>query len=121
MIALVLMVGCGFLYSRIAPYITGPVLQLQDTGNEATTSSEMTFSGNVIHGKQLSINGIPLMIDSDGKFLHHIIMQPGFNTFTINASDSFGHTTTITKNFVVQEQVYQSFARNGSSDNSAIQ
>ncbi len=124
MIFLPLLIGAGFLYSRIMPYMAGPMVTLHDTGTETTTTPEMSFSGTVVHGKQLSINGVPLMIDNHGNFTHHIVMQPGFNTFTINASDSFGHSTTITKNFVVQEQVYQSFAHvnsSGSSEVSVIQ
>lgn len=121
MVGLVVVVGCGFLYSRIAPYMAGPTVVLHDTGTETMTDAGMTFSGKVTHGKQLSINGVPLMIDGDGNFTHRIVMQPGFNTFTLRADDSFGHSTIITKNFVIQEQVYQSFARSEQQQDSVIQ
>lgn len=65
-----------------------------------TSASSLTISGTVTGNpppKTLTINGMPVTINTDGSFSITIPLKPGVNTITITATDQNGVVTTTTR------------------------
>lgn len=45
----------------------------------------------------VTVNGVSVLVRSDGKFFDQVSLEPGKNTITIIASSRFGKTTTVTR------------------------
>lgn len=106
-------VGLGvFSWMKLAPWIQGPRLELTGiTTGETRDSSPIEISGTAIHSKSVTMNGTPVMVDEMGNFRHHIVLQSGYNTIDIRATDKFGTTHHERYATVVHEHSVPTLAR----------
>ena len=56
----------------------------------------VTLSGTALHSKQITINGEPTSLDSNGTFSEPVALLPGYNVITVASVDAFGKTKTRT-------------------------
>lgn len=52
----------------------------------------------------VTINGVSVLVRSDGKFFDQVSLEPGKNTITIVASSRFGKTSTVTRSVSFQNE-----------------
>jgi cytoskeletal protein RodZ len=53
--------------------------------------------GNTAPDATVTVNGVSVLVRSDGKFFDQVSLDPGVNTFIITATSRYGKTTTVTR------------------------
>lgn len=107
---LVLMVVV-FAGSRIVPIIRGSKIHLDSLPqNTEVTDPLISLSGSAIDTRKLSINGTDVALSPTGSFKQTILLHPGYNTITIDASDTIGHNKKQSYAFLLKELDTGTFA-----------
>lgn len=87
-------------YQRLqAPPIL--VLEQPKDTQEVVQSQRIDILGQTDPDATVAINGIGVLVRSDGKFFDQVQVFPGENTITIVATSRYGKTTTITRTISV--------------------
>lgn len=62
------------------------------TAPDGTTVSDafVPITGDARHAKELTINGRPIAIDTNGAFSDGVLLSPGYNIVSVALSDRFG-------------------------------
>lgn len=94
----------GFAGLKTYPLVHGPVIQVA-TLDDGTTLSEplITISGIARYTQNLNINGAPVATAPDGSFGEKVLLSPGYNIITMQASDRFGKIETKNYTLVLHE------------------
>ncbi|MBU1158607.1 MAG: hypothetical protein KKE24_04635 [Candidatus Thermoplasmatota archaeon] len=83
----------------VAPDVTPPSLSLDDPADGITTeTSTVTVSGTTEIGVTLGINGISVVVESDGSFACEIALFEGNNTITVTATDASDNSASTSVN-----------------------
>ncbi|MDE1975456.1 MAG: hypothetical protein KGI49_03040 [Patescibacteria group bacterium] len=91
--ALAAAIVVGYAVWRSAAYISGPDIEIfQPVDGATVSSSTVEVTGQVKRVSSVSMNGYQLNVDQNGRFDERIIVFPGINFITIQASDRFGRT-----------------------------
>lgn len=53
--------------------------------------------GNTTPDATVTVNGVSVLVRSDGKFFDQVSLEPGVNTITITATSRYGKSTTVVK------------------------
>lgn len=79
---------------RTYPLIAGPQITIYNP-HDGDTVSSTTFelSGEVLRVKEITIQGRPIPIGTDGHFAEMLMAQAPYTTIVIAASDFYGKTT----------------------------
>lgn len=86
----------GFQYRRL---YQPPPLTLEKPANESVTPEKrIDVLGRTDSDATVTINGVSVLVRSDGRFFDQVILTPGVNTITIVATSRFGKATTVTRN-----------------------
>ncbi|MFB5267822.1 S8 family serine peptidase [Paenibacillus enshidis] len=74
---------------------------------EQTNAGDFTVTGTVLdeHPGTVVVNGIEVVVDSDGSFSRRILLDSGENPLTVEAADLAGNTTTVTRTIVVNRSL----------------
>ncbi len=89
----VLTVGV-YTYRQSREYISGPQVIIKQPATGAVLSQNpILISGNAQNVAYITLNGAPIFVDSKGNFNEKLLLEPGYNIFTINARDRFGKKT----------------------------
>ena len=108
--ALILMV-LVFAGSRIVPIIRGSKVRLDSLPqNTEVTNPLISLSGKTVDTRKLTINGTDVALSPTGSFKQSILLHPGYNTITIDASDTIGHQKKHTYAFLLKELDTGTFA-----------
>lgn len=91
----------GFQYRRLQlpPRLT----VLTPKEQTVTDSSRIEVTGITDSDATISINGIAVLIRSDGKFFDQVQLFPGKNTITIVATSRYGKVATVERTVIVRE------------------
>jgi hypothetical protein len=81
---------------------TGPEISLESEPPLATSDARLSLSGHAIRAQHLWVNGNQITLDVDQNFSLPLLLLPGYNVLTIEASDRFGKTTRKTLEIVRQ-------------------
>lgn len=82
-----------------------PPLTIEKPANESVTADKrIDILGRTDSDATVMVNGVSVLVRSDGRFFDQITLGPGVNTITIVATSRFGKTTTITRNIGLQQQ-----------------
>jgi cytoskeletal protein RodZ len=85
----------GFQYRALQQ---SPKLIIDTPVNHTVVSeSRLEILGSTDPDATVTINGISVLVRSDGKFFDQVVLVPGVNTFTIVATSRLGKTTTVTR------------------------
>ena len=80
-----------YAYNRSRSIIEGPRI-LVDTplSGEIATTSLITIRGTIAHAKEITLDGRPIFIDTDGQFSEQLLLMEGYNIIELVAKDTEG-------------------------------
>ena len=91
----------GFQYRRL--YQSPPLAIEKPTNESVTTEKRIDILGRTDADATVTVNGVSVLVRSDGRFFDQITLEPGVNTITIVATSRFGKATTVTRNVGLQQ------------------
>lgn len=102
LLVIVLIVVAGYGVMEALPILSGPQLSLYTPLESATTPNGFVkVSGHIQRVAKLTLNGAPLLSNTDGSFSRVMVLPQGMSFLTITAADMFGHTVTDTRTIFV--------------------
>lgn len=100
-IVLLALLGYGFIEAR--PLILGPRIMLDSPAQDASFDTHIvTISGTALRTQSLTLDGTPLLIDTSGKFYTILTIPSGGSILSLQATDRFGRTTTLTRTVLIR-------------------
>lgn len=72
--------------------------------NAVSKTRKIELLGTTDPDATVSVNGVSVLVRSDGKFFDQVSLEPGNNTITIIASSRFGKTSTVTRSVSFQNE-----------------
>ncbi len=104
-IAIATTVILGYAYFRTQDYLQGPEITVDYPQNGATITEDpfILISGTTKRVSDISINGRKIFIDKEGNFNESLLLYPGYNILTVEASDKFKKTTQKRLEIIYQE------------------
>lgn len=72
--------------------------------NAVTVTRKIDLFGVTDTDATVTVNGVSVLVRSDGKFFDQVSLEPGTNTITIVASSRFGKTSTVTRSVSFQNE-----------------
>ena len=95
-ISIAIIAGLIIAYAiwRSLNYARGPVIEIfQPTNGSSIASSTVVINGRADRVNSLKLNGDTISVDEKGNFSQTLIVFPGLNIITLDASDQFGRST----------------------------
>jgi cytoskeletal protein RodZ len=90
----------GFQFRRIQ---LPPSLTIDAPKNQAVVTERKTdVLGSTDPDATVMVNGITVLVRSDGKFFDQVALEPGVNKITITATSRFGKVTTVVREVGLQ-------------------
>lgn len=90
-VVLLCIIILGYAYFRTKDLIFGVQLKVSGiTEYESRTNPLVTLSGNAQRAVELTIDGRKIFITEDGTFNEKLLLLPGLNIITVQATDKFG-------------------------------
>ena len=96
---LTILLVTSFLYGcfRAYPLLSGPRIILYNPHDgDKVASTTFEISGKVSHVKEITIQGRPIPIGTDGNFAELLLAQTPYTLIVISATDFYGAKTTKT-------------------------
>jgi cytoskeletal protein RodZ len=94
------LVGLFLVYLGVQ-YVTlnrVPMLELESPQQQAVVAdARIDVLGKTDPDATVTINGMSVLVRSDGKFFDQVTLEPGVNIITITATSRLGKTTTVTR------------------------
>jgi len=85
----------GFAYRALR---LPPHLEVESPARGLVTSEKrIEVIGKTDPDATVTVNGVGVLVRSDGRFFDHISLEPGVNSITIVATSRFGKTITVTR------------------------
>jgi hypothetical protein len=82
---------------RVYPVLTGPSLIVYyPTESDYVASTTFELSGKVSRVKEITLQGRPIPIDTDGHFKELLVANPPYTILVLTATDFYGKTVTKT-------------------------
>lgn len=72
--------------------------------NATVTVKKVEVLGATDPDSTVTVNGISVLVRSDGKFFDQLTLEPGINTITVVSTSRYGKTTTVTMPITFQAQ-----------------
>lgn len=80
----------GYAVFRSLPYVRGPeILLFQPINGSTISSTTMVVAGRSLRANSLTMNDSLLEIDEAGNFKETLVVFPGVNVISFNATDQF--------------------------------
>ncbi len=90
LILCVVIVIFGYSYFRFQDYLNGPQITILNPQNgELTQNSLLIVQGQTKNISDMAMNGRKIFTDKDGIFTEKILLLPGHNIITVEATDKF--------------------------------
>lgn len=94
LLVLALVMIASYAASRSLPYFRGPSIAIfQPMNGAAVSSTTITVIGRAQRINSLSMNDKQIQIDEQGNFKQTLIIFPGVNIISFDATDQFKRTT----------------------------
>lgn len=82
-----------------------PRLTIETPSENALITTKKTEAlGTTDPDATVTVNGISVLIRSDGKFFDQVTLEPGENTITVTATSRYGKSTTVTRSVTYQSE-----------------
>ncbi|MBI5620697.1 helix-turn-helix domain-containing protein [Candidatus Gottesmanbacteria bacterium] len=77
-----------------------------DTPREASIvmTKKIEVLGNTDSDATVTVNGISVLVRTDGKFFDQVTLEPGANTITVIATSRYGKMSTVTRSVTFQSE-----------------
>lgn len=83
-----------YALARTFTYAQGPTIRIFEPADGAgIASSSISIRGQAERVNSLSINGLPISMDTEGRFDEALTILPGINIVTLDATDQFKRST----------------------------
>lgn len=95
----ILAISIIYIAFRAYPLISGPAILLYSPyDGDIVASTTFELSGQVTRAKEITVQGKPITIDTEGRFTETLIATAPHTIITVQATDSYGKhiTKTIT-------------------------
>jgi hypothetical protein len=80
----------GYSYFKARAYLEGPQIALSLPQDGQTVNDPLlSIVGQVDHASTLILNGRKIFIDINGDFKEDLLLYPGYNIITLEATDRF--------------------------------
>ena len=117
--ALAILIVVLYASYRSLPYLRGPVIHIyQPLNGSSISSTTMTIIGKADRVNSLSLNDNPIQVDEAGNFRQIIIVFPGVNIVSLDATDQFGRRTHTDLEIFGTQNLPEGRSRIGTSSNS---
>ncbi len=73
--------------------VTGPEIIFASEVPKSTSDALLSLSGHALRAQHVLINDSPVTLDVEQNFSLPLLLLPGYNVLTIEATDRFGKTT----------------------------
>ena len=96
-VGLLLLTALVYGISRAYPLIAGPKITIyspQDGENVASSTFEV--SGQVLRANEITLQGRPITIDTEGHFREVLVAYSPYTILVLHATDKYGATVTKT-------------------------
>jgi hypothetical protein len=94
-----ILIMVSFLYGgfKVYPLLAGPMITIYNPHDgDTVASTTFELSGQAIRAKEITVQGRPIPIGTDGHFAEILIAQAPYTILVITATDFYGATTTKT-------------------------
>ncbi len=81
-----------------------PLVILSPKSTLVTQERKIEVLGTTDADATVTINGVSVVVRSDGKFFDQVSLEPGVNKITVTATSRFGKSTAIVREVGVQQQ-----------------
>jgi cytoskeletal protein RodZ len=93
-----ILIFLGYFGIQVSTIQKAPKLVLTEpVDNSKTLEKRLNVMGETDMDATITLNGISVLVRSDGKFFDSVTLTPGVNTITIVATSKFGKTETVLK------------------------
>lgn len=87
-----------YLLTQYSSFQKPPVVKIESpTDNLVTSDRRIDILGQTDPDATILINGISVLVRSDGKFFDQVMLDPGVNKITVVATSRFGKTATVVR------------------------
>ena len=103
-LGIVLAIVLGYSLIEGWPLLRGPKLVIVSPTNDAAIATGvLTISGKAANTTALTIDGAPVIPDTNGSFSETLALPQGSSILTFTATDRFGRTVTETRQIFVPQ------------------
>jgi hypothetical protein len=96
-IAILVVTAIGYAIYRIYPLIAGPSITIyHPSDGDYVASTTFEISGKVTKVKEITLQGRPIPIDTDGHFKELLVASLPYTILILTATDFYGSTVTKT-------------------------
>lgn len=99
--SLLLLLGGFLLYQYRYAFFNPPLVVISPAEN-ATTTTDVTVTGQSDSNVILTVNNIPVPLDEKGKFVKKVSVFPGDSTIVVRAVNKFGKSAQVTRKITVK-------------------
>lgn len=100
LISLVVVGFLGYTLFQARLLLTGPTLETLDTLNAVQSERTVTLEGRAQNVVKITLNGRDIYTDKNGYFKEVLVLENGYTIATIEGTDRYGRTSTLTRTFV---------------------
>ncbi len=87
---IVIVIIVGYAAFRSLPYVRGPqIILFQPINGSTIASTTITVVGRALRINSLTMNDNPIETDESGNFKETLVVFPGVNVISFNATDQF--------------------------------
>ncbi len=79
------------------PLIVGPDISLTSPKSALSTDGFFSVAGNAKHAETLYMNGVLVLLDTEGNFSKELLLPKGGSILTLVATDRFGRSVSETR------------------------
>jgi hypothetical protein len=88
---ILLIVVFGYGIFRLYPFLAGPSITLETPKEgESIASSTFIVSGTVKRAKEITLQGRPISIDTEGNFKETLVTHAPYTILVVEAIDAYG-------------------------------
>lgn len=87
----ILIVAILYGGSRAVPLLSGPSIEIYSPKDgEAVASTTFEISGRTTHAKEITLQGKPISINTEGYFTERLVASPPYTIIVLVATDRYG-------------------------------
>jgi len=102
-VILAILVVAGYLLVQLSVLAAPPKLNITQPPNDVEVrDTSFEVAGETTPAASVSINGVPITVGDDGKFITRITLQEGLNTVRIESVNRAGKTARVERNILVR-------------------
>jgi cytoskeletal protein RodZ len=100
---LAVLVVLGYLLAQFTSLAAAPQLTVTNPGADEVINGEVTtVNGHATPGTDVSVDGSPVLSDTDGNFSEKVALQNGLNAIRVTAKSKLGKSATVVRDVLAK-------------------